>query len=540
MFRVSVVSLFIAVFSMSSLAAVNVGNPQAPIGGTAYFDLGGEPATLNPYTSTDGYSQIIHAKVFDSLIQRNPDSYEIETSLAEKYEVSEDELSFTFYLRKGAKFHDGKPRTAEDIKFSYESIMNPEYMAIVLRPFYTFISEVIVHDPYKITFKVREKYFKNIEFIGGLPILPKHQYSDPKKKMNKKLYGSGPYILEKWEKGRRIVLKRNKDWWGFALDQYKGAHNFEEIVYRFVKENYVKIEMLKKGTLDFLPLRQEAYAKMAMGAEWGKSVYKVKAENLAPNGYGFIGWNLNDPKLKDKKVRKALSMLLDRKFIIEKFLYGLYEEQVGPWSKNSMYADKTIAPDPFDPAAALKLLREAGWSDSDKNSILDKVIDGKKHELSLSIITAADETIKILTTYKEEAKKIGVDINLKLVEWQTMKKLRSERKFEGMALAWGASVHMDPHQIWHSDTAVPGGSNFIDYKNPQVDKWITEARAIMDNQKRVPVMQKIYRQIAEDRPYLFMFTSKYSLYGHTQRMGKPKDSFQYTIGTDYWWVEKTK
>ena len=173
------ISSLISLFSFSSAYAV-IGNPKAPVGGTVYFDLSGEPATLNPYTATDGYSQTIHGYVFDSMIARNPDTYEVEPSLAEKYEVSKDGLSFTFYLRKDAKFHDGKPVTTEDVKFTYESIMNPDYKAIVLRPFYTFITEVIVHDAHKITFKVKEKYFKNIDFIGGMPILEKSKYDNPK------------------------------------------------------------------------------------------------------------------------------------------------------------------------------------------------------------------------------------------------------------------------------------------------------------------------------------------------------------------------
>ncbi|MAF90490.1 MAG: peptide ABC transporter substrate-binding protein [Bdellovibrionaceae bacterium] len=532
-------SSLISVFSFSTALAV-IGNPNAPVGGTVYFDLGGEPATLNPYTSTDGYSQIIHAYVFDTMTTRNPDTYEVEPNLAEKFEISKDGLSFTFYLRKDAKFHDGKPISTEDVKFSYESIMNPDYKAIVLRPFYTFITDVIVHDSHKITFKVKEKYFKNIDFIGGMPILEKSKYGNPKKSMNKKLYGSGPYILDQWQKGRKIILKRNDKWWGFKLDSNKGLYNYKKIVYRFVRENNVKVEMLKKGTLDFLAMRPIAFEKLAVGEAWGKKVFKVKAENKAARGYGFVGWNLNSPKLNDSKVREALSLLLDRNFIVDKFLYNLYEPITGPWNQHSMYADSSVKADSFDPQKALKLFREAGWKDSDKNGVLDKMINGKKVDMSLTIITAADETLKILTTYKEEAKKVGVDIDLKLVEWQTLKKLRSERKYEGMALAWGGIVHLDPHQIFHSDNAVAGGSNFVDYKNKEVDKLIDKARGIMSNKERAPLLKKVFKQIAMDRPYLFMFTPKYSLYGHTKRMKKVKDSLTYSVGSEYWWVEKEK
>lgn len=531
---------FLLVFCVLASTALHarVGSPKAQVGGVAYLDLASEPATLNPFSATDGYSQVIHGMLIDSLIDINVETYEYEPALAERWEISKDGLSFTFYLRKDAKFHDGRPVTSEDVKFSYEAIMNPDYKAVVLRPFYAFIESVTTDGPHKITFKVKEKYFKNIDFIGGIRVLPKHKYQNPKKKFNKKVFSSGPYKLEKWEKGRRIVLKRNDKWWGFALEHNKGRYNFKKIVYRFVKEPNVKIEMLKKGKLDYVGMRPMAYAKLAKGPEWSKKVFKVKVENEGAKGYSYVGWNLRDPKFKDAKARKALSHLLNRDFIIDKFLYNLYQPATGPWYPSSMYADKSVKADKFDPQKALSLLREAGWSDSDKDGVLDKKIDGKKHDFSFTIITAADETVKILTTYKEEAKKVGVDVNIKLVEWQTLLKLKTEGKYEGIAMAWGGVVHGDPHQIWHSDNAVPGGSNHVYYKNKEVDKWIEEARGILDNKERVPVMKKIYKQVAEDRPYLFLFTPRYGLYGHTKRMQKEKDTFRYGVDTTYWWIEK--
>lgn len=524
------------VFSLNVFSSV--GNKNAPVGGTVYLDLAGEPASLNFFTATDGYSQTIFGKVFDSLISRNIDTYEIQPAVAEKWEVSKDGLNYTFYLRKGVKFHDGKDLTAEDVKFSYDAIMNKDYKAVILRPFYSFIEKVTVHSPYKISFKVKKKYFKNMDFIGGMPILPKHKYSNPKKKYNKKIYSSGPYKLDVWQKGRKIVLKRNDNWYGFKVDNLKGTENFKKIIYRFVKEPNVKIEMLKKGKLDFLSMRPAMFAKMAVGKEWGKKVFKVAAKSDSAKGYTYVGWNLRDEKFKDAKVREALSLLLNRKFIIDKFLHGLYQSARGPWYPASMYADDSIKPDPFDPKKALKLLRAAGWSDSDKNGVLDRVINGKKTNMSFTIIVAAAETVKILTTYKEEAKKVGVSVNIKLVEWQTLLKLKNEGKFEGAALAWGGLVHGDPHQIWHSETAVKGGSNFVHYKNAKVDKWITEARGIISNKKRVPVMKKIYRQVANDRPYMFMFTPKNDLYAYTKRMKMEKETYRYGIGVSYWWLEK--
>src|SRR5690606_36369330 len=112
--------------------------------------------------------------------------------------------------------------------------------------------------------------------------------------------------LSLYQRGSRIVLEKNEDWWGFKEPNQK-EWNFEKIVLRFVNDPNVSLEMLKKGSLDFMALQPDAYVRKTDGPMWGKSVHKIKVRNKTPKGYSFIGWNLTHPILKDKKVRKALS-----------------------------------------------------------------------------------------------------------------------------------------------------------------------------------------------------------------------------------------
>ena len=140
--------------------------------------------------------------------------------------------------------------------------------------------------------------------------------------------------------------------------------------------------------------------------------------------------------------------------------------------------------------------------------------------------------------YKEDLKKAGVQAELKLVEWNSLVKALDEQKFEAIALAWGGgSVHNDPKQIWHSESSKPGGSNFISYSNPKVDKLIDEGRQIMDHKKREKAWKEVYKLIAEDAPYAFMFNDKYVHYAVSSRIGQPKETYQYDIGYEYWWVQ---
>ncbi|MEK6578204.1 MAG: ABC transporter substrate-binding protein, partial [Bdellovibrionota bacterium] len=193
----------------------------------------------------------------------------------------------------------------------------------------------------------------------------------------------------------------------------------------------------------------------------------------------------------------------------------------------------------FDPKKALELLKEAGWEDTDKDGVLDRVIDGKKTSLRFTILEPNPDNVKYLTLYKEDAKKAGVGIEVKQIEWNSFVKLLDEHKFEAVRLAWGGgAIDLDPKQIWHSSSSAVGGSNFISYKNPEVDRLIEEARQIMDKKARIPKFRKVYELIAEDAPYVFMFNDKYILYGSTSRIGRDKETLKFSVGTEYWWAKK--
>ncbi|MCY4524295.1 MAG: ABC transporter substrate-binding protein, partial [Halobacteriovoraceae bacterium] len=328
------------------------------------------------------------------------------------------------------------------------------------------------------------------------------------------------------------------NWWGLKDQKNKIKHNFSKIMIKFVKDETVSMQMLEKKDLDFMGLTTEQYVKKAKGKHWGKDVYKFQVSNKAPKGYSFIGWNLRNVLFKNKNVRKALYHLVNRDFMIKKFEYGLSVPATGPQDLSSIYANPDIRPVEFNPKKALSILRKEGWRDSNKDRILDKIIDGKRVDFRFTILEPRKEFEKFLTIFKEDASKVGVDIKIKTVEWSSFLKLLNERKFEAVRLAWGGGgIDWDPKQIWHSSYA-KSGSNFIGYKNSSVDKLIDKARITMDRKKRVKILHKVYKEIAEDYPYVFFFNKKYSFYGHTDRIRKKKDTYVYSLGMYYWWLQK--
>ena len=540
-FQKIVLSLFLAlgiqVFLMGSLLQAG------PVkGGILYLNISGEPTTINPITSTDLYARNVKAYTMESLLNRNDDTNEWEPALAESWEISKDGKTFTFKLRQGVTWHDGKPVTAEDVKFSLEVIFNDKYATAFMRPYYDKLEpRVEIVDPQTIKLFAKEKYFGNFMSAAELQVVPKHIYEDPNKgsKLNKVITGTGPYFLDSYERGKRIVLKRNEKWWGWTVPYYKDQYNFDRIIMRFIQDENVAVEMLKKGEIDFDEFTPEMFVTRAIGEGWGTKVLKVKAENLQPKGYGYIGWNFRKPMFQDKNVRIALTHLMNRKLMNDKFRYGMSLVATGPWYQQSEYASKKVKALDFNPKKAIGILKKAGWSDPEKKGVLQKTIDGKKTELRFTVITANKDFEKYLTIFKEDAKKAGVDVEIKVMEWNSLMKLLDEGKFDAANLGWGGGdVDLDPKQIWHSSSAVAGGSNFIAYKNPEVDALIEKGRETMEKKKRIPIFRKVYELIAADVPYTFLFNNRYVLYGHQSRIKKPKDTFKYGIGTNHWWTQE--
>jgi ABC-type transport system substrate-binding protein len=525
--------------------AMAVGNANAPKDGDFKINLGQAPTTLNALSSSDGYASSVQAYIMEGLLNRNIDTREWEPGLAKEWTISKDGKTFDFTLRDGVKWQDGKPLTAEDVKFSFDAIMDPKdkYKTAAKKSYYENIKSVEVVAPNKVRFNVGTPYFDNFSVAATLMVVPMHLYKDPSKEqekiLNKTLVGTGPYKLKEFDRAKRIVLEANPDWWGKTAPNMKGMYNPKTITMRFIQDSTIGIRAIENNEVDFLSLQADEYVQKTTGPKWGKSVQKVKTQNKDVSGYAFVGFNLTNPMFKSVKTRTAIVQLFDRKKMIEKLLFNLSLPATGPLYQQSDYADPAVKAIDFDPKAALKALNEDGWKDTDGDKILDKMIDGKKVKLSFTILEPLPDFVKYLTTFQEDAKKAGVDVQIKVVEWNAFIKLLDERKFEAVRLAWGGGdIEWDPKQIWHSSSIANAGSNFVQYSNPKVDKLIDEARVLMDRKERIKKLREVYKTIAADVPYIFLFNSKFKFYAHTERVGREKDTYTYGIGSEYWWLTK--
>jgi peptide/nickel transport system substrate-binding protein len=474
------------------------------------YNLGAEPGTLNPITATDAYESIVNSgKIYETLVKRDNKTLEIIPLLAESWEVSEDKLTFTFHLRRGVKWHDGYPFTAHDVVFSYEKIMDPEVDAPHLRAYYKDIKSIEAIDDYTVRCSYSKPYFLALEFCGGIPIVPKHVFEKGDFNTNpagRAPIGTGPYRFVKWNTGEEIILDRNEDYWG-KKPYIKG------IVFKIISDPTVALQVLKREEIDLTGLTPIQWARQTSSQRFKKNFRKLSY--FTPN-YSYIGWNTRRPFFSDKRVRRAMTHLVNRELILEKILYNLGEIVTNPFYIYSPEYDHSIKPYPYDPVEAKKLLDEAGWVDHDGDGIRDK--DGVKFEFEFLIPSGSITAEQIATILEEELKKVGIRMRIRRLEWAVFVKHLEERRFDAVTLAWSMGVESDPYQVWHSSQA-ERGSNFVGFKNDEADRIMEQARKEFDKAKRVRLFRKLAKIIHEEQPYTFLFCRKSTVALHKRFRG---------------------
>jgi len=502
---------------------------------TFFTRLRSEPENLHPIKSTDVYSNIIHSYTLESLLQRNITTYEWEPLLAKSWTISPDNKTFTFEIFNNLKWSDGKDLTVQDIKFSFLAYKDPAYGGIHYLPYLEKIESVTILSDSKIQFQAKEVYFGNFQVIANLDIIPEHIYKDSKAKLSKTVIGSGPYMISHYIKGKILVLKKNPYWQRENNPALKNTFSFPNIAYRFISDETDSLLRMEKEHLDFSSLTAEAYLKKTLSEVWKTKIKKVEFSNKQPSNYGYIAFNLKRKLFQDQKLRKALALLLNRELIKEKIFYNKVELARGPWYFWSDYADSEVQAIKFNPQLAKKLLKESGWADRDQNGILEKEFEGRKKELSFTLIFANKDAEQYLTIYQEDLKKNGIQLKLKTLDWTSFLKIIDDKNFDTVALGWGGgSVDLDPKGIWHSSSSKKGGHNFISYSNLKVDALIEKGRSTMNRQERIKIFKKVYRLIASDVPYIFLFNTKKNFYSVNQRIKTYKPSFNYSIGVKFW------
>jgi len=422
--------------------------------------------------------------------------------------VSDDKLTYTFTLKKGIKFHDGHPVTVEDIKFAYDIIMDPTVNAAHLRNYYQDIKSAEVLDSHTIRFTYARPYFMAKEFCGGIPAIPKHIFENGDfndHPNGRHPVGTGPFKFVEWKTGEKIILERNPEYWG-TVPQIK------RMVFKLITDNAAALIVLKKKNLDLMGLTSLQWVKQTDKDSFAQNFRKE--QYYQPN-YNYIGWNSLKVYFSDKRVRRALTHLVNREEILATLYFGLGKIVTGTAYINTDYYDRGISPIGYDPKAARVLLDEAGWIDSDGDGIRDK--NGVPFKFTFTFSTGSETAEQIATLLKEEFAKSGIEMTIKKLEWATFIAQVQSREYDAVTLGWSLGIEMDPYQLWHSSQATEG-SNFTGFVNAEADQIIENVRITFEKEDRIPMLKRFHRILHEEQPYTFLFC-KPSLVSISKRFG---------------------
>jgi peptide/nickel transport system substrate-binding protein len=494
---------------------------------------------ITPYITTDVYGSIVQAKVSETLAMRDPATLEFVPVLASRWQKSSDGKTITFDLRRGVTFSDGVPFTSADVKFTFDWVMNPQVDAPRVRSYLDKIESVEVEGDYRVSFKFKEFVFNGFETVAGLSILPKHFYEKfTPREFNENpglLLGTGPYRMataDGWRPGTRVELFRNERYWGVQPP-------FDRLVYYEVQDDVVEETMFRNREIDRLASTPESFGKLK---DDPAIISRAKPFSFySPlGGYTYLGWNQRRKEgdafiptpFADKRVRQAMTMLIDRQRMAQELWFGFAKPAVGPFAVDSPQNDPTLEPWPYDPERAGKLLDEAGWTDRNRDGVRESE-SGQPLRFKLSYPSGNPFTDRIVLFIKDAYAKQGVRVELDAVDWPIFLKKLDSRDFEACTLAWTTSIETDTNQIFHSDQTKDNGDNFVNYVNPELDRAIEKARATVDDAERMKAWQAVHRIIWEDQPYTFLL-NRMSLQFIDSRIQNVETS---KMGLNYVWQE---
>ncbi|MDQ7825520.1 MAG: ABC transporter substrate-binding protein [Candidatus Eremiobacteraeota bacterium] len=515
--------------------------PESQVGGRLKRWYGADPKSFNYIVSNDGElsSQIgnyVYNEGFGTRSRDNPDKWV--KALAERVEITDDYKEYTIYLKKGVKWHApvvdwSNPKygwlkgdhylTTKDVKFTVDMILNNQVECSHLRNYYEDLDYVKIIDDHTVIFKWKKKTYNAMIFTIGLFPMPEFLYAYdedgkpfPKEirglKFNSHWYntkgpiGCGPYKFVSYEQGASIRLKRFDDYY----DQKPAIDEIDWLIYPDQKQNLLK---LKSRAQDYGRLYPTDYREEILNAK-PDSLFKngsIKHDIFDEMGFLYLGWNNESVFFSDRKVRWAMSHALNRSYMLQNIFMGLGTLITGPLYVNGPANDKSIPQVAFSLEKSKALLAQAGWKDLDNDGIVEKKIGNamKKFDFSFLLNQGSPEWTAAMNIYKEDLLKIGVKMNLKIVDWAEMQKKMEDKDFDAMAGAWGMPWEQDPYQIWHSSQAtLPKSSNHISFKNKEADQVIEELRSTFDVSKRTALYHKFHRIVYDEQPYTFFFARK--------------------------------
>lgn len=517
---------------------------------TVNIRLKKDPERINPLVFPNPVAREVYQYLHLPLADFDPESLQLTPLLMDalpaempidtgKYKGG---IYFDITISNKAKWDDGSPVTAADYAFTMKAINLPLTNAGKYREISQNISDIITYpdDPKKLRVIFLKDYINALEtavnteiypkyFYDSLGLLDKYPFSrftaenedilrqdssvvrfarafNGSEFSSSRISGCGPYRFVSWQPNQSIVLERKQDYWASGSKVPALRQGPDKMVFHIIPDEVTAVAQLKAGNIDIInEISAESYTAMSEDPAL-KEKFNFFHPSLIKQYY--INLNLRDKILRDKNVRMALANLTDVDNILKNIENGMGVRATGPIHPLKKTYNAAVSPVSFDTEKAKTLLAEAGWKDSDKDGILDKVIDGKRQALELEILISGQELGKKLSLLlQENALKAGIKINIKEKDF---KLIRAEnlkpRNFQLVPSVMSQDIiPWDDMSRWHSENNTPDGSNDMSYSNREVDSMIDRILTTKSDTARIALYQRIQEQIAQDQPVIFLY-----------------------------------
>ena len=520
--------------------------------------LKGNVNDLNIYTSPNAYlAEVVNPNVHASLLLPDPSSLELKPYLAINRPVIEMEgtsCRLQYEIRPEAKWEDGSDITGEDVLFTIKAICNPRVNAASTRSYLNMIEDVIIDpsNPRKFTIISNRAYFLLENSTGSLHVLPSYHY-DPQGIMqqfnlselndaesleeiekdplikefadqfntqfgqdSERVKGAGPYNITQFSTHQYITLDKKEFWWGDRVDVDYIAAYPQKLMYKIIDDDNASIVALKEQEIDVMSyIPADQYISLKTNKKVSTN-FQITATNGSV--YQFVGLNAKNSILADLEVRKAITHLFDKEQLVD-LQNGLSTPVFGPVVPIKSYYNDTLPKYTFDIERAAFILKAAGWEDKDGDGILEKVINGTERELTLEFLYPQGKAFyrDMARICKDNAKRVGMEIELNPSEWATMVEDLRQRNFDLAALAWSTSALPDDFkQIWHSESTSYDGSNFVNFSSLLADNLIDSIQVCMDESLRNHYYRSFQQEVVRQFPYVFLVSPKRCMAIHSR------------------------
>lgn len=454
----------------------------------------GDASNLIPILASDSPSHSVAGMVYNGLVKYDKDM-NIVGDLAESWDVSQNGLVITFHLRKGVRWHDKKPFTAADVLYTYQVITDPKTPTAYAGDFLK-VKKAEVLDDY--TFRVTyDKPFAPALISWSSSVLPRHLLEGKditKSPLSRHPVGTGPYKFREWVAGQKIVLASNEDY-------FEGRPYIDGRITRIIPDTATMFLELRARNIGMMGLTPLQFTRQTENNLFKENFNKYRYLAFA---YTYLGYNLKNPIFMDKRVRQAVSYAINKDEIVSGVLLGLGKPATGPYKHGTWAYNDKVKIYNYDPAKARDLMKQAGWTDANKDGILKK--DGRPFEFEILTNQGNETRQKCAEIIQRQLKEIGITAKIRIVEWSAfVTDFINKRRFDAVILGWTIPLDPDAYDVWHSSKTAPEELNFVSYSNPEADEVLEKGRSTFNQAERKKYYDRFQEILAEDQPYTFLY-----------------------------------